>query len=272
LWTIDTQVENSHFSLKYSTPKQIGKKAMEINVSDIGAMNGKPLYALVSLCLKKNTLVSFVDELYEGIYSVAKKYGIDVVGGNTTHGEQIVVDIALLGEAIGKIPLRSNAKPGDLIIASGNLGSSKAGLELLLKNKKGFVSLKKKHLEPVAQLKKALALSKYANAMEDCSDGLASETKNICEASNCGAILFWKKIPVSVKTKKAAFLLGKDAREFALFGGEDYELIATVPKKHLKKVDEKYFVVGRIIKEKKIFLEKNGKKSLLKKSGYDHFA
>jgi len=268
--TVDALVENDHFSLDWFSPEQVGMKAVEINVSDIGAMNAKPLYALVSLCLRKNTPLSFVDGLYNGIYSAARKYQVDVIGGNMTHGNQIVVDITLIGEAREKIPLRSGAKPGDLIIASGKFGASTAGLNLFLKKKPGFPAVKKTHLEPKAQLKKAYALAKYASAMEDCSDGLASEVRNICAASKCGAVIEWEKIPVSSETKRAARALGKKAKDFALFGGEDFELIATVPKRHAKKV--KGFVVGRVIKGRKIFLERNGVRKELGKAGFDHFA
>jgi len=268
--TVDTLVEDDHFSLKWFSAKQVGMKAIEINVSDIGAMNAVPLYALVSLCLRKDTPLAFVDGLYAGIYNAARKYKVDVIGGNMTHGNQIVVDIMLVGEAKGKILLRSNAKPGDLIIASGTLGASTAGLNLFLRKMKGFNAVKKKHLEPKAQLQKAYAIAKYANAMEDCSDGLASEVRNICDASKCGAVIEWEKIPVARETEKAAKSLGKEAKDFALFGGEDFELIATVPKKNLNKA--KGFVVGEIIRERKIFLKKSGVKRELKKAGFDHFA
>jgi thiamine-monophosphate kinase len=268
--TVDALVEEDHFSLRWFSAKQVGMKAIEINVSDIGAMNAVPLYALVSLCLRKDTPLAFVDGLYQGIYSAARKYKVDVIGGNMTHGNQIVVDIMLVGEAKGKIPLRSKAKPGDLIISSGTLGASTAGLNLFLKKIKGFNAVKKKHLEPKAQLRKAYAIAKYANAMEDCSDGLASEVRNICDASKCGAVIEWEKVPVSKETFKAAAALGMDAREFALFGGEDFELIATVPKKNLNKA--KGFVVGEIIVERKIYLKKGGIKRELKKAGFDHFA
>lgn len=268
--TVDALVENDHFSLGWFSPKQVGMKAVEINVSDIGAMNAKPLYALVSLCLRKDTPLSFVDGLYRGIYSAARKHKLDVVGGNMTHGKQIVVDITLIGEARGRIPLRSGAKPGNLIVASGKLGASTAGLNLFLKKKRGFSGVKKKHLEPKAQLKKAYALAKFASAMEDCSDGLASEVKNICAASSCGAVIEWEKIPVSSETERAAKVLGKEAKDFALFGGEDFELIATVPKKHAKKVNG--FVVGHIVKGNKVFLERNGVRKELSKAGFDHFS
>jgi thiamine-monophosphate kinase len=272
VWTIDMLVQDDHFSLKWSSPKQIGMKLMEVNVSDIGAMNAKPLFALISICLTKGTSVEFVKGLYEGIYSVARKYGIDVIGGDTTHGEKIVLDVTMIGEPAGRLCLRSGAKKGDYIFVSGRIGDSTAGLELLRHNANGFARIKKEHLQPKAELRKALAAGKIANAMEDVSDGLASEVRNICHESRCGAEIFVDNIPIAPDVKKAASLLGKSAVDWALFGGEDFQLVFTVGKRGLKKAERLGTLVGRIIAGKKIFFVENGKKKPLRKAGYDHFA
>ena len=269
VFTTDSLVEGKHFKLDWFLPGQIGKKAIEINVSDIGAMNSKPLYCLVSLCLPKDTDVKFLDKLYEGIYSVCDKYKIDVIGGNMTNGKQIIVDVTMIGESIGNVPLRKNAKPGDKIIVTGNLGNSAAGLNLFFKGKKGFSKIKKKYLERKAKLEKAHKLSKLVNSMEDCSDGLSSEVRNICDASDCGAIIDWDKIPFSKETKKACREIRKDPHKFALFGGEDFELVATISKDNLSKINA--IAVGKITKEKGIFLKRSGKKEKLEEFGYDHF-
>lgn len=274
----DVVVENDHFSLKWFSPKQIGMKAIEVNVSDFGAMNSKPLYCLISLNLRKNTSVEFVKQLYDGIYSACNKYEIDVVGGNMSHGKEIFLSIAMIGESVNEnFCLRKSAKIGDLIVSSGTLGESSCGFNLIKKKISGFERIKKKHLEPKAQLKKALSIAQFANAMEDVSDGLAAEVKNICKASKKGAIIFWNKIPVSKKCVKASKKLGKLAQNFALFGGEDYELIATISSQNLKKLQklkefENIAIVGKIVAGKKVFLEKSGKKIELKKSGFDHFS
>ncbi len=270
--TTDLLVEDDHFSLKWSTPKQVGAKAIEVNVSDIAAMNASPLYALVSVCLKKNTSVEFVKGLYNGINSAAKKYGIDVIGGDFTHGEKIVINIAMIGEPVGKPVLRKGAKPNDYIFVSGKTGESTAGLELFRKKAKGFKRIKKKHLEPKAELKKALQIGKIATSMEDVSDGIASEVKNICAQSKCGAEIFTDKIPIAFDVKKAAERVGKNALSFSLFGGEDFQLVFTVGKKNLGKAKKLGTLIGRITSGKKIFLVENFKKSELKKAGYDHFA
>ena len=275
--TTDLLVEDDHFSLNWSTPKQVGAKAMEVNVSDVAAMNAKPLYALISVCLKKSSNVEFVKGLYDGINSVAKKYNIDVIGGDFTHGEKVVVNIAMIGEPVGKPCLRKGAKPNDYIFVSGKTGESTAGLELFRKKVKGFKRIKKKHLEPKAELKKALQIGKIATSMEDVSDGIASEVKNICIQSKCGAEIFTDKVPIAADVKKAAEKLGKSALDFSLFGGEDFQLVFTVPKKNLVKAKKLGTLIGRITFGKKIFLvencdKRNCKKKELKKAGYDHFA
>lgn len=270
--TTDMLVEDDHFSLKWSTPKQIGMKAMQVNVSDIASMNATPLYALVSVCLKKESSVEFVKGLYDGIYSVAKECSVDVIGGDFTHGEKVVVNIAMVGVADGRLCLRSHAKPGDHILVSGKLGASTAGLELLLKKAKGFKKVKRKHLQPRAQIRKARAIGKIANAAEDVSDGLASEVRNICIESRCGAEIFVDRIPVSAEVKRAASFLERKATDFALFGGEDFELVFTVSKKNLPRARKLGIEVGRITKSRKIYLVENGKKKELKKAGFDHFS
>lgn len=275
LLTTDTLVEDDHFSLRWSTPFQIGIKAMEINVSDIAANAGKPRYALISLCLTEATDVEFVDELYRGIYSVAKRYGFEIVGGNLTHGKQIVIDVAMIGET-KKPVLRSGAKLGDLICVTGDLGKSKAGLELFLyfgPDAKRF-DIVKFHLEPRCRLEESKVIAEFANAMIDVSDGLAPEVGHICELSKKGAVVYKEKIPVSKQTLAAAELVKKNAYDFALYGGEDYELVFTISKKNLAELRRKFrnfSVVGKILPAKDgIYLLDNGKKKSLGK-GYDHF-
>jgi thiamine-monophosphate kinase len=275
LFTTDTLVEDDHFSLRWSSPYQIGMKAMEINVSDIAAMGGVPKYVLISLCLKKTSEVEFVDGLYKGIYAVAKKYGFEVVGGNMTHGKQVVIDVCMIGET-QKPVLRSGAKAGDLICVTGDLGKSKAGLELFRRfgaGAKRFAAAKP-HLEPKARLSESKIIARFAGAMIDVSDGLAPEVGHICEMSRVGAIIYAEKIPVSSETKKAAQLLKKKALDFALYGGEDFELVFTLNEKRLaqlKKQLRNFSVVGKILnKGEGICLLENGKKKNLGK-GYDHF-
>ena len=269
--TTDSVIEDVHFSLKWFSPLQIGKKAIEINVSDISAMGGIPKYALLSLVLRRNIPLRFVDELYKGIYQSSGKYNINIIGGNTSHGSQTVIDVCMIGEVTKKnLCLRSYAMPGDYIFVTGEIGRASAGLCLLLNKVQGYEGLKKSFLEPKAQLEKSQVVARYSNAMIDLSDGFASEIWHICEQSKCGAILYKEKLPVSIETKNAVNSLGKDVYELALYGGEDFQLIFTVPPENIKKIRGAY-LIGRITRKREVLLVSEGKKKKLKKNGYDHF-
>ena len=272
LFSTDMLVENEHFSLEYLTPEQIGMKAVEQNVSDIAAMGGLPRYAVVSLGLPEDTEVDFVDRLFYGINKKSKRYKISIVGGNISHSQEIVVDITLVGFVEKKLlTLRKNAKIGDLIFCSGDVGKSAAGLELL---KRGLIGAStRKHAEPQCRLDLARKLVKIGiNSMIDVSDGVASEIKHICQQSNVGAVIHADKIPISKNTIIDSKKLKKNPLEFALYGGEDFELVFTANKNKLQqltKYDVK--VIGEVV-EKKFGIEliRDNRKSELK-NGYDHF-
>jgi len=261
LLTCDCLVENDHFNCAWATPKQIGRKAVEVNVSDIAAAGGLPKYMLVSIVLTKDTREKWVKDVYTGMKEICDKYKITLAGGDTTHGPIKMLDIFLLGETKKPI-LRSNAKTNDLICVTGQVGGSTAGLKLFRQNKKVPIILRQKHLEPKARLDVSHIIAKYANSMIDVSDGIGSEVRHICEESKKGAIIYAEKIPLC----PGATL--KDA----LSGGEDFELLFTINKNKLKKLKNiDYTVIGEI-KNKKygIWLMKNFNKLLMPK-GYDHF-
>lgn len=269
--TTDTLVEGDHFNLSYFTPEQVGMKAIEINVSDVVSMGAKPKYALVSLALQKNMTVKFMDELYKGMRKTASKYGVEIIGGNLTHAKQIVINIDLIGFVTKQnLCLRSQAKPGDFILVSGDLGASTAGLNLFLKKIKGHDYVKQKHLEPKANPDKVKPFLQYINAMQDISDGLASEVQHICEQSDVGAVIYADNVPIKDETIKAARAVNKNALDYALYGGEDFELVFTVREKNLSNV--RGYLVGEITKGKEVKIYQKGKEKLLKKGGYDHFA
>ncbi|MFC1768761.1 thiamine-phosphate kinase [Nanoarchaeota archaeon] len=266
--TTDTLIDGNHFSTKYFSPNQIGMKAMESNVSDIASMGGMPRYALVSLNLRKDSTVEFVKGLYKGIKKVCKKYGVCLIGGDTTSGKEISITITLMGEVEkGYLCKRSEAKIGDFIFVSGDLGKSFAGMHLLQKGLKG--KSVKDHLEPRSRLDFSKRFAKNINAMADVSDGLATDVRNICLMSNVGAVIYKDNIPVSESTVDAAQKVGKDPYDYALFGGEDFELVFTVSEKNLGKVPG--YLVGEITKKKGVRIYQNGKESVLKRFGFDHF-
>ncbi len=288
LLTTDSLVQNVHFS-SFFTPEQIGIKAVEINVSDIAAMGGFPKYALVSLIIPKSTNIKFIDKLYYGMNKAAKKYKISIIGGNLSNGKEISVTIMMLGFVEkNNLCLRSNAKANDLIAVTGNLGASAAGLQLLKAKIKG--NSINYHLSPKSKLNATRLLAKNGiNAMEDISDGLAAEVRNICNESKTGAVIYKEKIPISKNTIIDSKKLNKNPYDFALYGGEDYELVFTVNKNQLKRLNNlknkklnnkiknngkntlNFTVVGKILPKKDgvYLLDKNRKTRL--KHGYEHF-
>ena len=266
--TTDLLVEGDHFSLEYFSPRQVGWKAMESNISDLAAVGAEPRYALVGLTLRSDSSVELVEGIYEGIYASADRCGVEVIGGDTTHGEVLVLAVTLFGE-VGRedLHLRSSARPGDRIFVSGPLGGSAAGLALLKAKVEGFEGVKRKHLEPTARIELSRSLRGRVHAMEDVSDGLASEVRNICLASGCGAVIFADRVPVDPEVREVGEILDSDPLDWALFGGEDFELVYTVP----EGVDVPGYEVGRMTEGEGIYLEGNGGRRLLTEWGYDHF-
>ena len=249
--TTDCLVEGDHFRTDWFTPKQIGMKAIEINVSDVAAMGARPKYALISLALPKTLDISFIDELYDGMWKTCDKYSMEIIGGNMTHSDKIVISITLTGEVKkDELCLRSDAKPGDFLFISGEIGFGRAGLTLFENKISGHNFVRDRYLEPKSRLDNSLKISRYVNAMIDVSDGLASEIKHICDESNCGAVIYDEKIPINDDVKLIAKELNEDEKDYALYGGEDFELLFTVSEKNLEKVDG--ILIGKIDDSKKI--------------------
>jgi thiamine-monophosphate kinase len=268
--TTDCLVEGDHFRREWFSSKQIGMKAIEINVSDVAAMGGQPKYVLVSLTLPENIDVDFVEDLYSGMWKVCDKYNIEIIGGNMSHCEKIVISITLTGIVNkNKLGLRNKAKPGDFIFVSNHLGCGHAGLRLFQNKINGFKKVKMKYLEPKAQLDFALKFASYINAMIDVSDGLAPEIRHICNKSNCGAIIYRENIPIDNDVRIIAKLLNENEYDYALYGGEDFALVYTVSKDNLNKING--YLVGEITEDKNIFIRQNNRLKRLTKSGYDHF-
>ena len=269
--TTDCLVEGDHLRKEWFTPEQIGMKSIEINISDVASMGAIPKYVLVSLALPKDLDVEFVEKLYKGMWKTCDKYNIEIIGGNMTHCEQIVISITLTGEVNkNNLSLRSSAKPGDFIFVSGHLGNGRAGLRLFQENLDGSEDVRKSYLEPKAQLDFSKKIAKFVNAMEDISDGLAPEIRHICDESKCGAIIYQDKIPIKDEVRNVAKQLGEDEYDYALYGGEDFELVYTVSKNNLDNVNG--FLVGEITKNKGVRLSFNGKEKEILENGYDHFS
>ena len=271
LLTIDTVVEGEHFTLTHYTPRQIGRKALEVNVSDIAAMGGEPRHVLVALTLPRDLEVAAVEGLQAGINESADRYAIDVVGGDLTRGPIIVITIALSGHvSLDRLVRRDGARPGDIVMVSGGLGGAEAGRQVLLAGLTEFPDVVRRHLEPSARLDFAREVAGRVTAMEDVSDGLASEVRNICEASGVGATLRARDIPVDERVRETARALGTDPLDWALFGGEDYELVYTAPPALARSLPG--VACGLVTRGRGLRLASAAGDAPLTRSGWDPFA
>jgi len=235
LVTCDCLVEGRHYLPRYILPRDLGRRAMTLNISDIGAMGGRPLYALISLGLKAEMFVRDVEEIYRGFLVELNPFGASIVGGNLTQsGNGMFIDITLIGEVEqGRGVRRSGARPGDAILVTGYPGQAAAGLQLLLHApdapKLLGHPLVKIYNTPShrAQLGEAIGQAGWATAMIDTSDGFLGDLGHICEESGVGAELFKEKLPMSEDLREAALILNRDPYEFFLGESDDYELVIT---------------------------------------------
>lgn len=287
LLTTDLLVEDIHFTIDTIKPRQLGYKSIAVNMSDIAAMGGIPDYAVISLAVNPDTEVDFIEDLYEGMADIARKYGVRIVGGDVTKSEKLVINVALVGEVEEeKLCRRSDAEVGDVIFVTGELGASAAGLRIILKpalerSVREAGALKEAHFLPEPQVDAGRHLALLGiHAMEDVSDGLASEIGHICEASSVGARIILSKIPVARGVEKVAKLTGESAMEIAAMGGEDYELVFTAPmnlvdaiESEMAKIGVTVTAIGYIvdISEGVKAIDWAGKEKPIDNMGYTHF-
>lgn len=269
LVTTDLLLEGVHFDLTYVPLKHLGYKSAIVNFSDIYAMNGTPRQITVSLGISKRFTVEHIEELYAGIRLACEIYGVDLVGGDTTSSRQgLVISITCIGDAPkDQIVYRDGAKDTDLICVSGDLGSAYMGLQLLEREKvasagqKDFMPnfagkeyLVERQLKPEARRDIVRELAEAGikpTAMMDVSDGLSSELLHICRQSHTGCRVYEDRIPIDYQTAVMAEELGMNLVTAAMNGGEDYELLFTVPL-HMHDVVSKLEgikVIGHITKE-----------------------
>ena len=231
LLTTDMLIEGVHFRRDWMTPKEIGEKAMLVNLSDIAAMGGTPRYALVSVGLPRSFSIAEAERLFVGMARTGEKYGVEIVGGDTNASERLIVAITLLGEPAGdRVLTRSGARVGDAVYVSGTLGESALGLEALRKGKgRGYERFIGRHRRPPCRIDvgKRLARAAAVHSLIDLSDGLAGDLRHILEESGVGAEVDIEKVPVSPGFFEKARRLGRDADLLKLAGGEDYELLWT---------------------------------------------
>jgi thiamine-monophosphate kinase len=278
LVTTDFTLEKIHFRRDWHAPESVGNRCLTRGLSDIAAMGGEPIAAFLSLALPGDLPQKWVDGFMRGILTLAKRFEVTLAGGDTAESpDGILADIVVLGSVPrGKAILRSGARPGDRVYVSGKLGGSAATLEGMRAKPKSKLNPRdfKAHFfpEPRVRLGRALREKGLASAMIDISDGLSTDLAHICEESRVGAEIEEESIPQTV--------IGKPTQEvdlrFALHGGEDYELLFTVPEGRripARIAGVPVTKIGRIVRGKKVVIKtKNGKSRELVPQGWQHFA
>jgi thiamine-monophosphate kinase len=280
LATVDTMVQDVHFSLETASWREIGWKSLAINLSDIAAMGGVARYALVAMALPEDTDIEDVSALYEGMIELAGKSQVAIAGGNISRSPMVSVTITVIGGSDTDVLRRSTASIGDAIAVTGYTGSAAAGLAML-QNKLDFSPevtgyLRDAFLRPVPRLIEGQALLKHGiKTAIDTSDGLISDLHHICEASNVGARLNIDRLPIHDAVKNN---FKDEALELALSGGEDYELLFTGSTKALKElkaeIDCPVTLIGEITagESGKIdLMDAAGKRINISKTGWTHF-
>jgi thiamine-monophosphate kinase len=310
LLTTDLMVEGVDFDLALCPYEQIGYKALAVNLSDIAAMGGLPLYFLVSLALPPWTSVSSADQLYRGMLGLARRFKVALIGGDVSSSRQgLFLNLVVAGEIEpSRLVRRAGARVGDQIFVTGTLGDSRAGLEILKSQEKGnklhvarrrsqvktkragkparwnvqLATLINRHLYPMPRLREGrlLATKGLASAMMDLSDGLAGDLRHLCEASCVGALINLDSLPISPSLSHYAGLKARRPSGYALKGGEDFELLFTVSPKRTGQlvqlqrsgqIQVTRIGVIRPRREGISLITQDGKEKKLNVRGYEHF-
>jgi len=288
LLTADMLVEDIHFVIGTIPFYQLGRKAIAVNLSDIASMGGRPIAALISIAVPADTDLGAIQELYRGMSDICKYHHVAIGGGDTVASpDKLVISVSILGEANEQEVLyRSGAKSGDRIYLTGPVGDSLAGLKILTneiippESTEGYFIDAHNNPAPLIEIGKSIAASGAATAMIDVSDGLLSDLGHICEESGVGALLFSEKIPVSQELELLADHTGLNPVEFALSGGEDYQLLFTGSAGHELDIENLFkeqgflppYQIGEIRQEPGIrMVEADGSTVELQAKGFDHF-
>jgi thiamine-monophosphate kinase len=280
----DALIEGIHFEKESTSAEALGWKALAVNLSDIAAMGGNPLYATTTLGIPPETSSRFIAGFYRGLNRLGSRYGVVVVGGDTCSSpKDLFIDMTILGEVKShQLLTRSGARPDDVLFVTGTLGESAIGLELL--KTKSKVSRSHKHFierqlrpSPRLVIGRYLSSHRIASALIDISDGLSTDLHHLCEQSRVGAVIEESKIPLPKLSEGIKAGLAKSPTDYALNGGEDYELLFTAPaqKRHLvpPQIDGiPVHEIGRITGQRGICsVNEGGRSRRLPARGFDHF-
>lgn len=267
--TQDSLIEDIHFKTDFATPFQLGWKSAAVNISDICASGAEPKYLTIALSLPSSISGEFVEEFYKGVKAVSR--GVEVVGGDITGSDKIFISVTAIGKSEGRrISSRKSAKIGHKIIVSGEHGASGAGLRLLIGKKREPEKFITTHLMPTPQYEfsKQIAQNiKEDYAMMDTSDGLMDALSQISDASGVNLFIDFEKIPFDKDLK-----IFKDYKDLIFFGGEDYQLVATVP----EEIAENFTVIGEVREGSGVTLKtgdvvENFSKEDVEKNLFNHF-
>jgi thiamine-monophosphate kinase len=291
--TTDMLVEGIHFDLMYTPLKHLGYKSIVVNLSDVYAMNALPTQVTFSLAFSNRFSLEAIEELYEGVYAACNKYGVDLVGGDTSSSQKgLLISVTAIGEVSpGEYVTRSGAGKGDLICVSGDLGGAFLGLTLLEREKKIYLDSPQvqpdlenqdyiigRLLKPEARkdiIEFLAANDIKPTAMMDISDGLSSELLHICKQSGVGCVIYEEKLPIHEDSRQFAYKLDLDPTACALSGGEDYELVFTISQGDYEKLlmQEQISVIGYVTEaaEGAHILTKGGNKHVLTAQGWTAF-
>jgi len=289
--TTDALVEGVHFLCATTSFFDLGYKSVAVSMSDVAAMGAVPRHVLITLCIPNDAIVEDLEQLYRGIDAICRKYDAVVVGGDVARADQLVINVTVLGAVKrGRALLRSGARSGDLVFVTGALGGSAAGLHLLEHDGSVVVMpderqrLLTMHLlpQPQVQAGQLLAASQLCTSCNDVSDGLASELTEICEASKCSIVVDRERIPIDSHVRNYAARCKCDPVEWALFGGEDYQLVGSVDRMGAGRLDAQmqasgipFHWIGHVdaptADGPAVWLSERGARRKLTAHGYNHF-
>ncbi|MFN8307456.1 MAG: thiamine-phosphate kinase [Ferruginibacter sp.] len=287
----DLLLEGVHFDLMYTPLKHLGYKSVVVNLSDIYAMNATPTQVVLSIGVSNRFSVEALEEFYEGVYAACEKYGVDLVGGDTTSSRiGFIISVTAIGEvAPDAYVKRDGARVNDLICVSGDLGAAFLGLTILEREKKIFQEtgaqpdlenrayIVGRLLKPEARKDVIEYFAEHGivpTSMMDVSDGLSSDLLHICKQSNVGCVLYEDKLPINEESKDFAYKLELDPTACALSGGEDYELLFTVNQQDYEKINANngFSIIGYITEASagKTIITRGGNKHELVAQGWNH--
>lgn len=290
LATVDSHIEHIHFLPFLTTPRQLGRRALVVNLSDIAAMGGQAQFALVSLALPSDTQVEWIEELYRGMRAEADRFGTVIIGGNMTRSPaNVMIDITVLGRVSRQhLLLRSGARPGDRLLVTDRVGDAYTGLHLVFNPRLPVEPalrerLITRYMEPQPRLPEAAIIGRsgLASAMIDVSDGLEGDIGHICERSQVGVRVWAEHLPGTPEGQQVAEALQTPFWQLALEGGDDYGLCLTAPPATVNQLIEQVqqatgttlTIIGEILspEEGRRLVLPDGQEIPFKKGSWQHF-